>query len=55
MIISFKKKKNEVINKKAEESYENAKIWYICPQKKLKMNMLKIENLVKLEIIVTLQ
>ena len=33
MIISFKKKKNEVINKKAEESYENAKIWYICPQK----------------------
>ena len=32
-IINFKKKKNEVINKRTQESYENAKICHICKEK----------------------
>ena len=29
-IINFEKKKNEVINKRQQKSYENTKIGYIC-------------------------
>ena len=32
-IINFKKKKNEVINKRQQGSYENAQICYICERK----------------------
>ena len=32
-VIHFKKKKNEVIKKAPQESYENAKIYYICKEK----------------------
>ena len=32
-IINFKKKKNDVITKEQQESYENAKICYICKEK----------------------
>ena len=32
-IINFKKKKNEIIKKEQQESYENAKIHYICKER----------------------
>ena len=32
-IINFKKKKNEVINNKQQELYENANFCYICKEK----------------------
>ena len=32
-IISFKKKKKEILTKEQHESYENAKICYICKKK----------------------
>ena len=32
-IISFKKKKMELLTKEQQESYENAKICYICKEK----------------------
>ena len=52
-IINFKKK---FINKLTAESYQNAKICYICKTlKKLKINVLKIENIIKLERIVIIQ
>ena len=53
-IISFKKKINEVINQRAEESYGNAKICYICKEK-FENKYLKDKNIVKLEIIVIIQ
>ena len=37
-VISFKKKKIKLLTKEQQESYENAKICYIC-KKKLKTNM----------------
>ena len=48
-IINFKKKKMKLLTKKQQESYENAKICFIC-KKKLKLNIGKI-SIVKLEII----
>ena len=37
-IINFNKKKIKLLTKERQESYENAKICYIC-EKKLKRNM----------------
>ena len=37
-IINFKKKKIELLTKEQQESYENAKICYVC-LKKLKINI----------------
>ena len=48
-IINFKKKKMKLLTEKQQESYENAKICFIC-KKKLKINIGKI-SIVKLEII----
>ena len=53
-IINFEKKKIKLITKEQEESYENNKICYIC-KKKLKINIWKIKNIEKLEIIVIIQ
>ena len=44
----------KLLTKDQQESYENAKICYIC-KKKLKMNMRKIKNIVKLAIIAIIQ
>ena len=49
-IINFKNKKI----KEQQESYGNAKICYIC-KKNLNINIWKIKNIVKLEIIVIIQ
>ena len=45
----------ELLTRKHQESYENAKIWFICKKKKLKINIWKRENTIKLEIIVIIQ
>ena len=50
-IINFKNKKIKLFTKEQQESYENAKICYIC-KKKLKIYISKIKNIVKLEVIV---
>ena len=44
----------KLLTKELLESYENAKICYIC-KKSLKINIWKIENVVKLEIIIIIQ
>ena len=48
----FKKKKMKLFTKEQQESYENAKICYIC-RKNLKINILRTKNIVKLDITVT--
>ena len=53
-IISFKKKKMTLITKEQQESYQNAKICYICKEK-LESKYLKKQNIVKLEVIVIIQ
>ena len=53
-IINVKKKKKSSLTKEQQESYENAKICYIC-KKNLKMNMRKINNIVELETNVIMQ
>ena len=40
--------------KEQHQSYKNGKVCYICKEK-LKINMCKIKNIVKLEIIVIIQ
>ena len=45
-VINFKKNKMEFLTN--EESYENAKIYFIC-KKKIKISMLKIINIGKIE------
>ena len=52
--INFKKKKMKLLAKEQQESYENANICYIYKEK-LKINILKIKNIVKLEIIAIIQ
>ena len=52
--INFKKKKVKLLANEQQESYENAN-FAIFVQKSLKINMLKIKNIVKLEIIFTIQ
>ena len=44
----------KLFTKELQKSYENAKICYIC-KKKLKINICKIKNIVKLEILVIIQ
>ena len=46
-IINFKNKKMKLLTKEQQESYENAKICYICKE--------KFKNIVKLEITVIIQ
>ena len=53
-IINFKKKKMTLITKEQQESYQNAKICYICKEK-LESKYLKKQNIVKLEVIVIIQ
>ena len=50
MKIILKRKKMKLLTKEQQESYENAK-----KKKKLKINISEIKNIVKLEIIVTIQ
>ena len=52
-IINFKKGEKLLV-KEQQKSCQNTKICYIC-KKNLKINMLKIENIVKLEIIVIIK
>ena len=51
-ICTFKKKIMKFLTKEQQESYENAEMCYIFVNKNLKINMWKIKNIVKLEIIV---
>ena len=44
-IINFLK--NETINNEQQKSYENTRICYICKKRDVKINMLKIKNIVK--------
>ena len=53
-IINLKKKKMKLLTKEQQESYENAKICYICKEK-FENKYLKDKNIVKLEIIVIIQ
>ena len=53
-VINFKKKNMKLLIKKEKKSHQNAK-FVIFVEKNLKMNMLKIKNIVKLEIIVIIQ
>ena len=52
-VINFKKKV-KLLTKEQQKSYENAKISYIC-KKKLKINMQKVKNILKLETIIIIQ
>ena len=38
-IINLKNKKMKLLTKEQQESYENAKIFFICKKKKLKLNI----------------
>ena len=51
--INFKKKKMKLLTKKQKKSYEIAKSLFV--KKNLKINMLKIKNIVKLGTIVIIQ
>ena len=53
-IINLKKKKMKLLTKEQWESYENAKICNICKEK-FENKYLKEKNIVKLEMIVTIQ
>ena len=48
-IINFKKKKMKLLGKEQQESYENGKTFV---KKNLKINIVKVKNIVKLGIIV---
>ena len=54
-IINFKKKKKEkLLTREQQESYENAQICYICKEE-FENKYLKDENILKLQIIVIIQ
>ena len=53
-IINFKKKKMKLLTKEQQESYENAKICYICKEN-FEDNYDKIKNIVKLGTIAIIQ
>ena len=53
-LINLKKKKMKLLTKEQHESYENAKICYICKEK-FKNKYLKDEKIVKSGIIVIMQ
>ena len=54
-IISFKKKKKKLLTNEQQKSYKSAEICYICQEKFVKINELKIKNIVKLGTIVIIQ
>ena len=55
-IINLKKKTMKLLTNKQQEVYENAKNCYICKEKiNIKVNLSKIKNIVKLEIIVIIR
>ena len=54
-IINFKKKKMKLLTKEQQESYENAKIYYICKDIFEKKPFEDKKNIVSLEIIVIIQ
>ena len=54
-IINFKKKKMKLLTKEQQESYENAKIYYICKDIFEKKTFEDKKNIVSLEIIVIIQ
>ena len=54
-IINFKNKKMKLLTKELQESYKNAKKKIIFVSKKLKIDIWKINNVVKLEIIAIIQ
>ena len=54
-IINFKNKKMKLLTKELQESYKNAKKKFIFVSKKLKIDIWKINNVVKLEIIAIIQ
>ena len=53
-IINFKKKKMKLLTSKHENSYDNVKS-FIIVKKSLKINILKIKNTLKSEIIFVMQ
>ena len=53
-IKNFKKNKIKPLTNEQQKSYQNAKICYVC-KKKLKINMLKIKNIVKLATMLIIQ
>ena len=53
-IINLKKKKMKLLTNEQQESYENAKICYICKEK-FENKYLKDKNIVTLKIIVIIQ
>ena len=54
-IINFKNKKMKLLTKELQESYKNAKKKFIFVSKKLNIDIWKINNVVKLEIIAIIQ
>ena len=54
-IINFKKKKIKLLTKEQQESYENAKICYVCHEKFKNKYLKDKKNIVKLEIIAITQ
>ena len=54
-IINFKNKKMKLLTKELQESYKNAKKKIIFVSKKFKIDIWKINNVVKLEIIAIIQ
>ena len=52
IIINFEKKKMKQLTKEQQESYENEKLFI---KKNLRINIWKIKNIIKLEIIVIIQ
>ena len=54
-IINFKKEKMKLLTKGQQESYENAIVCYICKGKNCKINICKIKNIIKLEIVAIIQ
>ena len=57
-ITNFKKKKIKLLTKEQQEPNENRKIYYPCTKKKkekMKIDMRKIKNLAKLQIVVIIQ
>ena len=50
-IISFKKEKMKLLTKEQQESYENAKICYICQEKFENKYQKDKKNIIKLEVL----
>ena len=50
-IINFKKEKMKLLTKEQQESYENAKIYYICQEKFENKYQKDKKNIIKLEVL----